>query len=261
MDPGRVDLVLKYALLIAGEKDDFFDRELSRIHLIKLVYLADLGYAEQHGGQTFTGAPWRFYHYGPWAQDVNQRIDVVIRELGVRERRIDSTKFEDDVIRWSITDSDLLARVESQIPWKAARSVKHAAHKFGSDTRGLLHYVYTTKPMVRAAPGDALDFSMAVPAQRPSDAARPPAQPMTVRQQKRRAEQLRNASAKIRAKVAAAVAERSRVLPVTQPRYDQVFHDGVAWLDALAGEEINEERGRIAFASDIWRSDARGDDE
>ena len=74
MNLAGVDLVVQYALLEAGRRDDLFDRELGPIHLVKYAYLADLAHAERRGGETFTGAPWKFYHYGPWAQEVHARI-------------------------------------------------------------------------------------------------------------------------------------------------------------------------------------------
>jgi hypothetical protein len=41
MDINKVDLLLKYILAIAG-REDYGNREVGPIHLIKYVYLADL---------------------------------------------------------------------------------------------------------------------------------------------------------------------------------------------------------------------------
>lgn len=78
MDSSKVDKIIQFALLVAGEEDDFRDRQLGPIHLIKYVYLADLAYAKHHDGETFTGAKWQFYKFGPWAQEVNQRIEPAL---------------------------------------------------------------------------------------------------------------------------------------------------------------------------------------
>ena len=59
-DPSRVDLLLQYALLVAGEEDEYIDRQLGPIHLIKYVYLADLAYARHNEGKTFTGIDWQW---------------------------------------------------------------------------------------------------------------------------------------------------------------------------------------------------------
>ncbi len=69
----RVDLVLQYSLLVAGEQDTSFDRQLGPIHLLKYVYLADL-FAGKNEGATYTGIEWKFYKFGPWSQSVNERI-------------------------------------------------------------------------------------------------------------------------------------------------------------------------------------------
>jgi hypothetical protein len=45
---------LKYILAAAGQ-EDYGNREVGPIHLINYVYLADLAFAERHGGETFTG--------------------------------------------------------------------------------------------------------------------------------------------------------------------------------------------------------------
>lgn len=55
MKSNKIDLLIQYAILIAGQEDEYPDRQLGPIHLIKYVYLADLAYAERNGGETFTG--------------------------------------------------------------------------------------------------------------------------------------------------------------------------------------------------------------
>ena len=44
MDRDRVDLLIQYALAVAGQ-NDFGERELGPIHLLKYVYLGDLAHA------------------------------------------------------------------------------------------------------------------------------------------------------------------------------------------------------------------------
>ena len=94
MDIKRVDLLVKFILTAAGQEDPGH-RELGPIHLIKYVYLADLIFAEKHSGETFTGAPWRFHHFGPWAPEVYSRIEPFITEVGARVRQIPSSKAEE----------------------------------------------------------------------------------------------------------------------------------------------------------------------
>jgi hypothetical protein len=102
MDIRRVDLLLKYILTAAGQEDPG-QQELGPIHLIKYVYLADLIFAEKQGGGTYSGAHWRFHHFGPWSPEVYNRIEPVITEVGARVRQIPSS-MEEDLIRYSLVD-------------------------------------------------------------------------------------------------------------------------------------------------------------
>jgi hypothetical protein len=145
MDIKRVDLLLKYILAAAGQEDPG-NREVGPIHLIKYIYLADLIFAEKHGGETFTGAPWRFHHFGPWAPEVYNRIDPVITEVGARVRQIPSSKAEGDIIRYSLVDESLVNQLEPELPFMLSVTLKGLIHRFGDDTTSLLHHVYRTPP-------------------------------------------------------------------------------------------------------------------
>ncbi len=47
------------------------------------------------------------------------------------------------------------------------------------------------------------------------------------------------------------------VNPVTAPRYDDVYHQGIAWLDGLAGEPFSEGEYLAEFPDEVWKSAAR----
>lgn len=160
MRADHVDLLLQYALLRAGEEDSFRDRDLGPIHLLKYVYLGDLAYARKNHGETFTGAPWRFYHFGPWSQDVYQRIAPALAAIHAR-KFVGQSDFEDrpDWVRWSVTDSQRLRDVQRAVPPLITIDLDHLVHKFRKDTPLLLDHVYQTEPMLSAAPGETLDFS------------------------------------------------------------------------------------------------------
>jgi hypothetical protein len=51
---------------------------------------------------------------------------------------------------------------------------------------------------------------------------------------------------------------RRTVVPQPPPRYDEVFAEGVAWLD---GPEPEPRRGKLSFSDEVWTSRARGDTE
>lgn len=78
VDTDKIDLIIQFALLAAGDEDDFFDRQLGPIHLIKYVYLADLSFAKRNNGESFTGVDWEFYKFGPWSQQVNERVEPAL---------------------------------------------------------------------------------------------------------------------------------------------------------------------------------------
>ena len=78
IDSARVDLVIQFSLLVAGEEDDNFSRQLGPIHLIKYLYLADLSYAKRNDGKSFTGIDWQFYNFGPWSAAAHARIEQAL---------------------------------------------------------------------------------------------------------------------------------------------------------------------------------------
>ncbi len=265
MDTSRVDLVLKYALA-AASREERGHRELGTIHLLKLVYLADLAHAQARGGETYTGAPWRFYRFGPWTERVYERIPPVLAMLGVIERRIESPRTPEDVVRYSVEDPALFDELDRELPLVVASAVKRAVHDFGDDTAGLLEHVYRTPPMLRSAPGEPLDFTTAVRPRAEQQALAYAAEPAlayaapapTRRQEKKRAERLAAARERLRAAFEARQGARSYVEPVPAPRYDAVYNDGVEWLDQLAGEHV-QPHGELKFDDSIWKSAARGD--
>ena len=89
----------KYILATSGQ-EDYGNREVGPIHLVKYVYLADLAFAEKRGGETITGIPWRFHHFGPWSPEVynrdNRDIEIDALEISVtRESRFNQGIMQD----------------------------------------------------------------------------------------------------------------------------------------------------------------------
>lgn len=259
-DITRVDLVLHYAILVAGEEDDFADRQLGPIHLIKYVYLADLLHAQQRGGETLTGVDWQFYKFGPWSQAVNERIEPALRALGAQAQRFES-QFEDkgEWVRWNLRNEQLLEQKQGQIPVFVAPSLKRLIHRFGKDTPSLLEYVYNTPPMLKAAPGETLDFSQDTNVREPEPAyqSEPRLDDLSNKKQKAFIEKRKQ----LRARLAASRASSELINPVPNPRYDAVYDAGMEWLDSLAGEQIAPLKGIATFDDSVWKSKARNPDE
>ncbi len=157
MDTAKIDLILKYIFAAAGQ-EDFGNQELGPIHLVKYVYLADLAFADTHEGETLTGTEWQFYHYGPWSSAVYSRIQTVAQDVNATERKITSNKYESDFVRWKLEDDELYESLQSLLPFEVRHAIRDAVHEFGDDTTGLLHHVYTTWPMLQAAPLERLSF-------------------------------------------------------------------------------------------------------
>lgn len=261
MNLQRVDLLLKYVLAAFGQ-EDFGHREVGSIHLIKYVYLADMAYAEQHEGQTFTGAPWLFHHFGPWSVEVFKRVDPVTAEVGASKRTISLPEYE-DYYRWSLVDDELFERLGRELPFVISNTITRMIRRFGSCTPELLHYVYSTPPMVNAAPEELLSFIPAInlPEQEKIDTKSrceiDQPEKLSSKGRKRRKEALASLREKIQSKLAAKKQERAKLVTPTPPRYDEVFFQGQEWLDSLAGPPIEPQQGELTFSDGVWKSPAR----
>jgi hypothetical protein len=251
----RVDLLLQYALLRAGEEDSFVDQDLGPIHLLKYVYLGDLAYARTHEGETFTGAPWRFYHFGPWAAEVFNRIEPAMTAIHAR-KFVGQSNFEErsDWTRWSLTNDRLLNDARQNIPPMITIDLDRLVHKFKKDTPSLLDYVYRTAPMLLAAPNESLDFTREPQFVKPTPASEPAG--LSARQTKK----LRAAATAIRAKYATLPKPVDRFVPNAAP-LDEVHEQGMSWLDGLAGQPFHPMDITAEFSPDVWTSSARNVDD
>lgn len=258
-DEQRVDHLLQYVLVRAAQEDDWRDRELGPIHLLKYAYLADWAYAERHDGQTFTGAAWQFYHFGPWHVTVHDRIEPALAEIHADKRIVRNARYDDDLVRFTCAGhvDRLRDELENQLPAGVARAVAHAVHEFGGNTAALLRHVYLTPPMVRAAPGEILVFAPPTPAG-PEAALAGAATALTAKERKRKSEALSALKETVRERLAQRVADRCPAVS-PPPRYDEVFAAGTEWLDVIAGEPVEHAQGELTVSPDVWKSAARGD--
>jgi hypothetical protein len=256
LDPDRVDVLLQFILAVAGQQDEFRDRELGPIHFLKYVYLADLAHAEVNNGETFTRAEWQFYDFGPWSPAVLDRVEPAVAAVGGERKTVRGTRYG-DFVRYTLHDDDLLDRLDRKLPSSVVSAVRSTVHQFGSDTPSLLRHVYMTRPMLRAAPGEVLPFDVAE-----KDLVPQPS-PTSEKDATRAAKQRRKLADQLRKRVRARLAERRPVAEGTPaeppPRYDEVFFDGQAWLDHQAGDAAPLSEGELAFSQDIWKSRGRGE--
>jgi len=251
METSRVEAVLGYALAVAAQADDFRDRELGPIHLLKYLYLADLAHAKRHGGESYSGIPWRFYKFGPWAEEAFVQIEPVMGTLKAA-RRCFASQYREDTVRWSLPPDQLEAR-EALLPVEVALPVAKAVRRFGPDTSALLHHVYRTYPMLRAAPGESLDLTPLKSPEEGTASILPAVQAPKLSKTK-----IRKLRALVKERLAQKTAARALVKPEPAPRYDAVFAEGAAWLDGL---EVEPTSGRLSFSDDVWHSRSRGESE
>lgn len=115
LDARRTDLLLQYILIAAAQEDDWRDRELGPIHFLKYAYLGDLAYAERHNGETYTGAEWQFYHFGPWQAQVHDRIEPALAAISAERKMLPSARYE-DFVRFSAPRGHELESVSND--WK-----------------------------------------------------------------------------------------------------------------------------------------------
>ena len=263
MDNNKIDKILQYALLVAGDEDDFRDRQLGPIHLIKYVYLADLAYAKTHNGETFTGVNWQFYKFGPWSQAVNQRIEPALLSIGAEKLTFPSDYDDkDDWVRWKPVECEQRLKIENELPLEVASAVRKFVHKYGQSTPDLLDYVYSTKPMLLVAPNEFLDFKCLAQKHEKHE-IKPDENRVTLSKKKQKLLKKKMDDLKLRSKQQLSYRKRRKLVPpFISPRYDEVFFEGIKWLDSLAGEPIDQGEKEVVFSKDIWKSPARsGDDE
>jgi hypothetical protein len=260
LDAAKVDLVLQYALLAAGQEDDFMDRDLGPIHLIKYVYVADLAFARRNQGATYTGANWTFYKFGPWAQEINARIAPALKAIGAYEKVFQSD-YEDreNWTRWNKRDDRQLEELDRQLPFEVKVNLRRCVHTYGHDTPGLLDFVYKTRPMLGAAPGERLNFALELREPVPVEPATESGVPeMTDRRRKKLRERMRALQEQSKSKATPA---KPKLVKPPAPRYDEVFLAGLHWLDGMAGPAFTDQSLTVEFADEVWKSSTRhGDD-
>lgn len=261
----RIDQLIQFALLTAGQEDEYIHRWLGPIQLVKYVYLADLAFARENEGQTYTGLPWIFHHYGPWEYSCFERIEPALAAIGAEKKVIPSKFYDDDYDRWCLRDSRRHEELQEKLPISVAGTMSRFVHQFGIDTNSLLHFVYKTRPITSAVPGETLDFTKeleAIPI--PSPDKEDDTCKLTARQMKKRKDALRNIKSGLRAML-----DKRRKKESTRPaepvsatsRYDEIYLKGLEDLDRMAGATLEEGTYRVIFSDDVWKSKARFDPE
>lgn len=254
----RVTQILQYALIVAGQGDDFHERALTPIHLIKYLYLADLGFAKFNGGQTFTGLPWIFHNFGPWSVQAFQQIDGSLEELGATKSTYPSQYADKNYSSWTVEyDETKFIELKRKLPLEVKQCVQYYVGKYRNNTTALLHFIYSTPPMLSAAPGESLDFSTQI-AKKTEKPIKPT--PFFDLLPKKKRNEFKAGMAELRKRVKNKAEKTSLYCQPVPVRIDTVFEEGVAWLDGLAGEPFPEKGTNVLFTDEVWKSKARSGD-
>jgi hypothetical protein len=198
---------------------------LTKLRLVKFLYLLDLYWAQAHGGQTYTNWRWEFVHYGPYCRASTDSIDRA-EKLDYLSAKSYESKYRDDDFRLygpgPQMHDDLENQVRRQMPTYVIGHLLPELDRWCDDTFGLLDFVYfRTGPMRNALPGDVLSFEN----ERPTDrAAFRPIDLKPISKTKR---------AKLRELVSriASNEDLNKAQPMAAALFDQAYHDLSQMLD------------------------------
>ena len=134
-----------------------FNGAVSRIRLIKFLYLADV-HSFRFFSRTATGYRWRFYHYGPWTLEAQQDIDDCAARNVIQPATVPRVDEVGDVTLYSAHVSESMPvehfsiRLEMILWDEIRRWVRAPLNEF-------LDYIYfQTPPMRDAKRGEYLHF-------------------------------------------------------------------------------------------------------
>jgi len=259
MNEINLKLIIQYTLAIAAQEEGYDEKDLGPIHFVKYVYLADMEYAKHNNGETFTGIEWKFHHFGPWSNAVHEAIEPALEEIHANKKQISSDYGDDDFVRWSLrtVDKNWLDKTGKELGITVKSALQDYVHKFKNDTGILLAFIYATLPILNAAPGEILDFSTVVKEKNVQQQSVQEAYvPYMQRLSNKKRKTLNSKMKELRESFQAKVAEQSSHYS-TKQKCDDVFEEGVQWLDSLAGETLSEEGTTIQVDDSLWKSEAR----
>lgn len=259
MNIRKIDSILAQILVSAGKLEDYREREMGSIHFIKYLYLVDLFFAERNRGRTFTGIRWRFHHFGPWDTDVFTHLEDGLAALGAVKKTIPSQYGRDDFVRWSTGTGTSAARAATDgLDFEIALFVERLVERFANNTPELLDFVYKTPPMLKAAPEEYLSFEPSgFEFKEPNVFTRTPPVNRTARQRKKVKEWEDEARAKLAEKLKEIRARRPICVPAPEPRYDDVFFEAMASMDAPDTPAVPMGRYQVKIDDSVWKSIAR----
>lgn len=257
MHTDRITQIIQFALAKA-RREDFGYGELGVIHLLKLLYLADLAHAQAHAGETYTGIPWMFFNFGPWDKSAWEHAVAVLDSPGIEAKVHVTGAFERRTFRFREESEadEIFFRLDDLLPREISREVGAAVHEFGADTKRLLHYVYSTAPMRATVPGDSIDFTGL-----PTPGAPALPQPVTAPASKTQQKKAEDFRARLRETIAAKAAARQAARVIPWPVLNEKEAAALEELTLILSEDEDQGptslHGEMVFTPDFWRSNFR----
>ncbi|WP_243294134.1 MULTISPECIES: Panacea domain-containing protein [Geothrix] len=264
------DLV-RFALAAAARQDHRVD--LGPIHLLKLLFLADWAFAQGNSGKTYTGIPWRFHNFGPYCYEAVAEVEDTVHASGVEDRSFLGSKSGREVKRWSFertaSTDELYYDLDRRLPLVVSRAILQTIRTQGSATYPILHEVYSSLPMRCTAPGELINFDAAIaellatPEPSGPEEESPDTRPVVLSpidpdasttQRKKRAREF--ALLQQRMSEALSRADDSGDLLYIEPLEDEVFEQGVSWLEPQQ-EALQPFTAHLQIHPSVWHSRTR----
>ena len=133
---------------------------ISRIRLIKFLYLADVLLFRKEG-RVLTNYAWKFYHYGPWAQEAQKDIDRAVEGRLIEMDKADGEAGDVYLYMCRGQDPEIWRELGVEFEMGLRREVKHW---LGEPLEQFLDYIYFDTPHMRdARRADVLKFVPELP--------------------------------------------------------------------------------------------------
>ncbi len=210
--------------LIAHAIVHLADRQvgLGKTKLVKLLYLVDVeNYRRRR--RTLTGLEWRFYHYGPYAFEIDEALEIL--EFDIPQESVGTGGGHNAIV--FRPDWNLRSRIGSHIRSAELSLVNRILREWGEvELNPLLDHVYfNTEPMKEAIRGEILDFSTIA----------------TGRVQRTSRDAVQMAPERLsefRTRFRESIARRESRSLSPSPRYDEVFNEALARMNREEAHEM-----------------------
>ena len=216
--PSMVNRLLRNLIAHTVSQLADMDTGFGKTKLVKLLYLIDVeNYRRRR--KTLSGLEWRFYHYGPYAFEIDNALDEL--SFDIPQEEVTTLSGHNAVV--FRTHRELSPRLADHVQLRELRLVNDVIQRWGdTDFNSLLNHVYFhTEPMKDAKRGDLLDFST-VQRHRVNPSPVPQLPPSRLDE--------------YRARFKEAKAKRVRQTLDPPPRFDRVYREGVARMNREGGQ-------------------------